>query len=110
MNPARRAVMKRVLLPALLLTIALASAAGAADRRRAADGTYPSRPVRLVVAFAPGGADVPGRMLAHKLSERFGQSFVVDNRPGAASILGTDIVSKATPDGYTLLFGTASHA
>lgn len=104
MSKARR------LLFALVCAVATISDAAAATTRRGSDSTYPTRPVRVVVAFAPGGADVPGRILAHKLSERFGQSFIVDNRPGAASILGTDIVAKAQPDGYTLLFGTASHA
>jgi len=100
----------------LLLTIAACGAlaaladAAAAERRGSAAGAYPTRPVRLIVPFAPGGSDVPARMLAQKLSERFGQPFIVDNRPGAASVLGTDIASKATPDGYTLIFCTASHA
>jgi tripartite-type tricarboxylate transporter receptor subunit TctC len=96
-----------------LLTSALSVvpvSAHAANARDTSSAAYPVRPVRVVVAFAPGGADVPGRMIAQKLSERFGQPFVVDNRPGAASILGTDIAAKATPDGYTLLFGTASLA
>lgn len=76
----------------------------------AATPSYPTRPVRLIVGFAPGGSDVPARMLAQKLSERLGQPFVVDNRPGASSILATDILSKAPPDGHTILFSTASHA
>ena len=71
---------------------------------------YPNRPVRLIVPFAPGGSDVPARMLAQRLSEKMGQPFVVDNRPGASGVLGGDITAKATPDGYTLLFATASHA
>lgn len=69
---------------------------------------YPSRPVRIIVPFPPGGSDVIARMLALKLTERLGQTFIVDNRPGAGGMLGTDIASKAAPDGYTLLFATAS--
>ena len=65
---------------------------------------YPTRPVRLVVASSPGGAsDILARMLAQKLTEEFKEQIVVDNRGGASGILGTDIVAKATPDGYTLL-------
>ncbi len=65
---------------------------------------YPVRPVRLVIPFSPGGAtDVPGRILAQKLSEVWGQQVVVDNRPGAGSTIGTDMVAKAPADGYTLL-------
>ena len=71
---------------------------------------YPNRPVRLIVPFAPGGSDVPARMLALRLGEKLGHAFVVDNRPGASGVLGADITAKATPDGYTLLFTTASHA
>jgi len=66
--------------------------------------------VRLLVGYAPGGSDVPGRILAQRLAEKFGQPFVIDNRPGAASILATDLLTKAPPDGYTLIFSTAAHA
>ena len=71
---------------------------------------YPSKPVRVIVPFAPGGsADVFGRAIAQKLQESLGQSFVVDNRPGGGSVIGTDAVAKAAPDGYTLLVMSTTH-
>ncbi len=73
--------------------------------------TYPNRPVRLVLGYPPGGGiDVSARILAPRLSDFFGQQFVVDNRPGASGNIGADIVARATPDGYTLLMMTLSHA
>ena len=66
--------------------------------------TYPSRPVRIIVATAPGGApDIVARLIGPWLSERLGQQFVIENRPGGASNIGTEAVVRASPDGYTLL-------
>lgn len=72
--------------------------------------TYPNRPIRVVIQFAPGGSDVVARILCQKMTESLGQSFVIDNRPGAAGVIGANIVAKASPDGYTTLFATASFA
>ena len=74
----------------------------------AQDVAYPARPIRIVVPWAPGGgADLITRATAQKLNESFNQQVVVDNRPGAATIIGTEIVAKSAADGYTLLLGTS---
>lgn len=71
---------------------------------------YPSKPVRVIVPFSPGGAaDVPGRILMTRLSESLGQQVIVDNRPGAGSTIGAEIVSKSPADGYTLLMISNTH-
>jgi tripartite-type tricarboxylate transporter receptor subunit TctC len=71
---------------------------------------YPSRSIRLVIPFAPGGlVDVPGRVLAQKLSEALGQPVVVENRAGAGSTIGADHVAKSKPDGHTLLMTSTTH-
>lgn len=68
---------------------------------------YPARPIRLVVPYPPGGpTDFVGRTVGQKLSQFIGQQIVVDNRPGAGTIIGSELVARAAPDGYTLLFGT----
>jgi len=84
----------RIVLLAMLLLASLAAQAQ----------NYPARPVKMVVPFSAGGpADNYARFLAQRLQDILGQNFVVDNRPGAGSVIGTDLVAKAAPDGYTLL-------
>jgi tripartite-type tricarboxylate transporter receptor subunit TctC len=73
--------------------------------------TYPSKAIRLIVPFPPGGSnDIVGRMVGQQLGERLGQSVVIDNRGGAGGTIGTDMAAKATPDGYTLLLVSVAHA
>ena len=75
-----------------------------------AQSDYPNRPVRLVIPFTTGGSnDIIGRFIADQLGKRLGETFVVDNRGGAGGTLGTDIVAKAKPDGYTLLLISTPH-
>jgi tripartite-type tricarboxylate transporter receptor subunit TctC len=86
-----------VLLGVLLSTAALAQ-------------SYPSRPVRIVIPLSPGGTtDVPGRLVALKLSEAVGQNFFIENRTGAGGTIGADYVAKSKPDGYTLLMTATPH-
>lgn len=71
--------------------------------------SYPSKPIRMIVPFPPGGpADILARVLAQKMSEGFGQQVIVDNRPGANTIIGADLAAKAAPDGYTILMAIDS--
>jgi len=75
-----------------------------------AAANYPQRPIRLLVLFPPGGSDTVARIFGQRAADRLGQPFVIDNRPGAAGVIGADIAAKSPPDGYTLLFATASFA
>ena len=88
----------------LVLTLLVAMFGAASVRAE-----YPDRPVRIIVPVAPGGGvDVMARMLAQQLSERWIQQFVVENRPGAAGIIGSKAVIGSAPDGYTLLYTPSS--
>lgn len=92
-------------LRALLIALSLSCGTAAAQ-------AWPAKPVRIIVPFAPGGtADTLGRLVAQKLTESMKQTFVVENRPGAGGLVGSDMVAKAPPDGYMLIVsGVASHA
>jgi tripartite-type tricarboxylate transporter receptor subunit TctC len=93
------------------LQFAAASVAVAAAPQIAWSQTYPTRPVRIVAGFAPGGGvDIAARLIGQSLSERLGQPFVIENRPGAGSNIATESVVNAAPDGYTLLLVGAPNA
>jgi len=94
---------RRFLMTAMVLCVVLVAPAYAQ--------TYPMRPVRLIVGFSAGGpSDITARLIAQRLSERLGRQFVVENRPGAGSNIGTEAVVNALPDGYTLLLVGATNA
>ena len=89
-----------------LITLALFAAAGAATAQQDATRNFPSRPLRIVVGYSVGGGnDIIARIVAQKLGENLGQSVVVENKPGVASIIAAEYVAKSPPDGYTLLMG-----
>src|SRR5215211_7138138 len=94
--------MKRV---SLLLAAVLLACAGTAH----AQDKYPSKPVKIVVPYAPGGAtDIISRVVGEQLRQMLGQSFVVENKPGAFGILAIEEMARARPDGYTLMVGNVS--
>lgn len=88
----------------------LALAAGAAAPTGFAQGAFPNRPIKFVVPFPPGGAtDLVGRLLANKLQEAWGQNVVVENKPGASGMIGSEQVARAPADGYTALIAITTH-
>ena len=90
--------------------IALLGGAAMMPAAAAAAETFPTRPIRLIVPYPPGGGtDIIARVLGEKLRESLGQPVVIDNRGGAGGILGTELAAKAAPDGYTLLLVPTSH-
>jgi tripartite-type tricarboxylate transporter receptor subunit TctC len=96
-NPSRRVVLAG---SAAALSLPLVG-------RASAQGGWPNRIVKMVVPFSPGGTtDILGRMMAQRLSEEFGQQFIVENKTGAGGNVGADAVAKSPPDGYTFMVGT----
>jgi tripartite-type tricarboxylate transporter receptor subunit TctC len=92
------------------VTIILGAVCAVTALQANAQSTYPDKPVRLIVGAGPGGSgDLLGRALAQKLTELWGQQVVIDNRPGAGTIIGTTIAAKSAPDGYTLFQANAAH-
>jgi len=103
--------MRTALAACFTVLLAAAGSAQAAQRGSPDDSVagYPARPIRLIIPFPPGGSnDIMGRYLALYLTERLGKQVVADNRPGADGILGTEIASRAQPDGHTLLIASAA--
>ena len=92
-------------LPAALVISAIATGAAFAQ------ADFPNRPIRVIVPLAPGGgSDYTARYIGQRLADRIGHGVVVDNRPAASGIVGTELVAKAVPDGYTLLLAYSTHA
>ena len=97
--------------PAVAASDIRVNANAGSEADRAAANSYPAKPVRIIVPFPPGaGADVVGRMVGQKLNERFGQTFVIDNRSGAAGMIGVSLAANAPADGHTILLVTATFA
>ena len=91
------------------IAVAVLTAAAVLAPVAQAQGNYPNKPIRLIVAFPPAGStDIIARLVGHKLGERLGQQVIIDNRGGAGGTIGTEIAARATPDGYTLTMGTTS--
>jgi tripartite-type tricarboxylate transporter receptor subunit TctC len=97
---------------ASVLAVAVAGALGVVTRHAsAADAGYPQKVVRMVIPFAPGGSnDIVGRMVGMQLQERIGQTVIIDNRAGAGGVIGTEMVARAAPDGYTIMVVSVAHA
>jgi tripartite-type tricarboxylate transporter receptor subunit TctC len=103
LNPSQRRFAAAV--PAILGVLMSVAAANAIAAEK-----YPARPVRMIVPYPPGGgSDITGRAIGAKLNEYLGQTFVIDNRPGATGLIGTEIAAKAPADGYTILLADAPH-
>jgi len=103
-------IQRFVLAASVAATFAWPFVVPAQSRAATPAAAYPDRPVRIIVPFPPGGSnDIVGRFMAARMSDRMGQQFVADNRPGADGIIGSDIAARALPDGHTLLVMSTSY-
>lgn len=94
----------------LRTSLAVIGLASVLTHTTASAQTYPTRAVKIIVPFAAGGpADVYARFIAQRLTDTLGQSYIIDNKPGAGSVIGTDIAAKSPADGYTLLLMSNTH-
>lgn len=102
---ARPTVLKSIGAAVLATTVAMVPATPVIAQ------TYPAKPIRIIVPFAPGGGtDITARVVGQRLTEAWGQPVVIDNRPGAGTMIGTEIAARSAADGYTLIIASASHA
>ncbi|MBV5337059.1 MAG: hypothetical protein J0653_03540 [Deltaproteobacteria bacterium] len=111
-DPEHDSWLNKLRIYAVLLCLALGLSVSGVSTAQGSAVNWPNKPLRIVVAFPPGGAtDLMARTIAGKLQERWGQSVVVENRAGASGMIGTDFVAKSAPDGYTMVMATqTTHA
>ena len=112
MNPIRKSFASRQVLGAAGIgLVALLSASAAQAQSQAPTQAWPQRSVKFILPFGPGSAtDALARVIGQKMTEMWGQQVIVENRPGAGSVVGTSVAAKSPPDGHTLLMVSASHA
>src|SRR5437868_1713563 len=95
---------------ARLAALVLACVLGVSAQAQSTADKYPDRPIRIIVPYPPGGSvDVLGRVIAQRMQENWGQTVIVENRPGAGTMIGTAAAAKADPDGYTLVIVVSAH-
>ena len=101
--------LRRIAACALVAGLGVSCHAAAQTASTGPNQAYPTKPVRVIVPFAPGGgSDIAARVMSHKLTEQFGQQFIVENRPGAGGLVGVGVLVKSAPDGHTIMISTSS--
>src|SRR5882672_3652260 len=105
----RLAIKRRRTVCTMVLAAAMVCAAGGATAQSPTD-KYPDKPIKIIVPFAPGGStDILARVIGQKMTESWGQTVIIETRPGAATVIGTQAAAKAEPDGYTLIIVVSNH-